>query len=757
MNDSVRAKCFFLKEDLPKNQLERGAILENYEARLADNLPSRVMHEFYNGASANLRFILICLFLILGADAAVPQDPVLPESVHEVIFSTRPYGPDNHYYANFGYYCQDPEQKAYPQGGSLCRLDLQTGEVTDLLNDPTGGVRDPQLYYNGRKVLFSYRKSGSEHYHLYEINIDGSGLVQLTDGPYDDVEPTYLPDDEIVFCSTRCNRWVMCWKVPAAILYRCGPNGENIRALSSNAVTENTPSVLPDGRILYTRWEYVERSQLCYHHLWTINPDGTGQMTYYGNMYPHGMHQNIARQTGNVVDYNNVPGAVAMLDAKPIPGTRNVIAIFSPGHGRKEHQGYVTVIDPRKGPDDQTSARRIHSAAGWRDPFPVAKDRFLVAKERELHLMDEQGHTRLLHRLEDARPHMRLHEPIPLRSRPRERKPSERTEPSKAVGRMVLADVTVGRNMEGVQPGEIKKLLVLEQLPGPFHVSPGFDGISLWGAFTLMRIVGTVPVEPDGSAYFEVPALRSVFFVALDENDLSVKKMQSFVTVQPGEVLSCVGCHEPRTMTPNLKQSALMAVGRSPSKIEPIPDMPQIIDFRRHIQPILDQHCVECHSRQRSDGNLRLDAGRSMASHGSGRVLTSYVELVRRLGEIADGRNAHGNRAPRTMGSSAAKLMQRIDGSHYDVKVSPHENQLVRLWLDSGAVANGTYAIMDGGTPQRPSPNYIREMKRYGVLPEDFQLGRDPIDVYALDEAYWRTLWHRPHGAIQGAATNTSE
>ncbi|MDP7557817.1 MAG: hypothetical protein QF687_08065, partial [Nitrospinaceae bacterium] len=111
-------------------------------------------------------------------------------------------------------------------------MDLRTGEVTDLLNDPTGGVRDPQLHYNGRKVLFSYRKSGSEHYHLYEINIDGSGLVQLTDGPYDDVEPTYLPDDEIVFCSTRCNRWVMCWKVPVAILYRCGPNGENIRALS---------------------------------------------------------------------------------------------------------------------------------------------------------------------------------------------------------------------------------------------------------------------------------------------------------------------------------------------------------------------------------------------------------------------------------------------------------------------------------------------------------------------------------------------
>jgi len=697
--------------------------------------------------------VLILSILIHGGGLAAPASPVLPEDVQEVIYATRPYGPDNHYYANFGYYCQEPGKKAYPQGGRLCRLDLRTGKVISLLDDPIGGVRDPQLHYDGDKVLFSYRKGGSEHYHLYEINIDGSGLKQLTDGPYDDVEPTYLPDDGIAFCSTRCNRWVMCWKVPVAILYRCDPGGKNIRALSSNAVTENTPSVLPDGRILYTRWEYVERSQLCYHHLWTVNPDGTGQMTYYGNMFPYGMNQSIARQSGNLVDYKNVPGAVAMLDAKPIPGTGRVVAIFSPGHGRKEHQGYVTVIDPRKGPDDPPSARRIHSDGGWRDPYSVAPDRFLVARERELHLMDEQGNTRLLHRLTGVRPDMRLHEPVPVRARAREGNPVKRIETSEETGRMILADVTIGRNMEGVQAGEIKKLLVLEQLPGPFHVSPGFDGISLWGAFTLMRIIGTVPVEPDGSAYFEVPAMRSVFFVALDENDLSMKKMQSFVTVQPGEVLSCVGCHEPRTMAPpSLNQPSLLAVSRPPSKIEPIPDVPQIIDFRRHVQPVLDRHCVECHGRERSDGNLRIDAARSVTSHGSGRVLSSYVELVKRLGEIADGRNAHGNRAPRTMGSSAAKLMQRIDGSHYDVKVSPREHKLIRLWLDSGAVANGTYAIMDGGTPERPSPNYIREMKRYGVLPEDFELGRDPIDVYALDEAYWRTFWYRSRVAGQEAA-----
>ncbi|MFW6169011.1 MAG: hypothetical protein ACODAD_00875 [Planctomycetota bacterium] len=664
----------------------------------------------------------------------------------DVVFAVRSGGPDPHYYANFGYYCFDPEQKVYSQGGgSLRRLNLRTGEVTTLLDDPQGGVRDPQVHYDGQKVLFSYRRGGSDYYHLYEINVDGSGLRQLTEGPFDDIEPTYLPDGSIVFCSSRCNRWVLCWKVPVAILYCCDADGGNIEMLSSNAVTENTPAVLPDGRILYTRWEYVERSQLAYHHLWTINPDGTGQMTFFGNMHPTGMHHNIKDRVGREVRYDNVPGDVAMLDAKPIPGTQKVVSIFSPGHGRREHMGFVTVVDPGRGPDHQPSARRIHPGGNWRDPCPLASDRFLVARANELHLMDLEGNTRLLHRLSEGSSEMMLHEPSPIRSRPHQRRVAPRTDASQATGRLILADVTVGRNMEGVAPGEITRLLVLEQLPGPFHNSPGFDGLSLWGTFSLHRILGTVPVEADGSAFFEVPAMRSLFFVALDENDLAVQKMQSFVTVQPGETTSCVGCHEPRTVTPaNPSHASLTAVARRPSRIEPIERMPPIVDFRRHVQPILDRHCTGCHNSQDREAELNLEAGPGMPSHGRGRVYSSYVALVRRLGVVADGRNAHGNRPPRSMGSSASKLMRRIDGSHHDVIVSEKEATLIRLWLDSGAAANGTYAIMDGGTPERPSPLYIREMQRYGILPPEFDPAVDQLDPYAADEAYWRSFWYRP-------------
>lgn len=718
---------------------------------------------FFDARRSFALLLSLCLGTCVFASeepASTPASAVAPKvasssnlaevvGVEEIVFAERPFAEDGHYYANFGYYCQEPEKKAYPVGGRLCRMNLRTGKVTALVEDLQGGVRDPQMHYDGKKILFSYRNGGEDQYHLYEINVDGTGLRQLTDGPYDDIEPTYLPDGQIVFCSSRCNRWVMCWKVPVAILYKCDADGKNIKMLSSNAVTENTPSVLPDGRILYTRWEYIERSQLAYHHLWTINPDGSGQMAYYGNMHPTGKHYNLASQTKNLVTYQNVPGDVAMLDAKPIPGTNQVLSIFSPGHGRKEHAGFITVIDPRRGPDDISSARRVHPKPEWRDAYPLSDSKMLVARWEEIHLMDFKGQAQLIHRVTTKTPagqKMAAHEPIPVRPRPRERLVAERSDLQKLTGQLILTDVTTGRNMKGVKSGEIKRLLVMEQLPGPFHVSPGFDGISQWGSFTLTRILGTVPVESDGSAYFEVPAMRSLIFVALDEKDLAVKKMQSFVTVQPGEVTGCVGCHEERTRTPeNPPRSTILALQRPVSLVQPIEGVPAIIDFTRHIQPLLNRHCTECHGPEKADGGLRLSGKEPRFLWKNGPQFSpAYLALLHRLGEIADGRNSHGNRPPRTMGSSASKLIGRFDESHYDVKATAEEKRLVRLWLDSGAVAAGTYAIMDGGTPENPSPNYIREMKRYGLLPPEFDKQKDPLDVYQLDEAYWQTFWYHP-------------
>ena len=795
---------------------------------------------------------------VLWAASAAPAAPSPPSQggllgkflkgpmagAEEIVFAVRGMGGDGHWYANFGYHVSNPKAMQYgPPGGRLCRLNLRTGKVTVLLDDPKGGVRDPQVHYEGRKILFSYRRGDLLQYHLFEINVDGTGLRQITDGAYDEIEPIYLPDGDLVFCSSRVNRWVQCWFTQVAVLHRSDSGGRNVRLISANVEQDNTPWMLPDGRLLYMRWEYVDRSRVQYHHLWTVNPDGTGQMTYFGNMHP----------------------GTVMLDAKPIPGTDKVVSSFSPGHGQKEHAGYVTVVSPDAGPDAKRFARRVSKDANWRDPWAFSEDCFMAARDRALWVMDGDGNAEAFYTLPADVPPMEIHEPRPLLAHPREPIIPSRVNGSQPTGRLILADITHGRNMKGVQPGEIKKLLVLETLPKPVNFSGDMEPLSLGGTFTLPRILGTVPVEPDGSAYLEVPALRPIYFVALDENDLSVKRMQSFVSVMPGETTSCSGCHENRSDTARLRPN-LMAVNRGPSRLAPIADAPPVLDFPRDIQPILDRHCVRCHSYEKPDGRVVLTGDRGpQYSH-------AYVTLMSR-GEVSHGRDAGSNYPPRAIGTSASPLMRRLGGQHYDVKLTPHELLLMRLWIESGATYPGTYASLGTGmvpvgldddvlarrceschrskdpkrrgefkTPKdllanltrpekslvllaplarkagglglcngplpapkptakptaesadssprrvfhtvfldaqdadyqkllarivkakdhldrikrfdmpgfRPNEHYIREMKRFGILPAG--LGPDdPVDPYAADLAYWQSFWYRPQASRAGA------
>ncbi|MBM3888463.1 MAG: hypothetical protein FJ388_04980, partial [Verrucomicrobia bacterium] len=558
----------------------------------------------------------------------------------------------------------------YLDGGRLCRLNLATGKLTVLLDDPQGGVRDPQLDYDGKRILFSYRKGGSPYFHLYVIGANGSGLRQITDGPFDDVEPTWLPDGDIMFVSTRCKRIVNCHTTQTAVLYRCRADGSGLRELSSNNEHDNTPWPLPSGQVLYTRWEYVDRNQLSYHHLWVANPDGTRQTIFFGNQNP----------------------GVTMIDAKPIPGSHKIVASFSPGHGRREHDGVITVVDPRKGPDAAEAARPISKDPTYRDPWAFSERAFMAAHGVEIVLMDDSGRSQTIYRLpaSDIAAEFQCHEPRPLVSRPREPVVASDTDWQRETGRLALVDVYQGRNMAGVKRGEIKKLLVLETLPKPMNYTGGAEPLTYGGSFTLERVLGTVPVEPDGSAYVELPALRSVFFVALDENDLSVKRMQSFVTVMPGETTTCVGCHEQRAQSPPLDARKPTAWRRAPSCIEPERGVPDVFDFPRDIQPILNRLCLPCHDCDRHEGGVTLSGDR-----GPMFSLSYYTITARSL--VADGRNGYGNRPPRSIGSSASRLMTLMDGSHHGAKASAHEWRMVRLWIETGATYPGTYAALGTG------------------------------------------------------------
>ena len=639
---------------------------------------------------------LLCTALVgdttwTAEPAAAPQAN-LPASLlqfDEIVFAVRLGYDDPHWYANIGYYCDDEQQKAYagngkPDAGRLCKWNLRTGEVTVLLDAQGGSIRDPEVHYDAQKVLFSYRESGSEYYHLYEMQLDGTGLRQLTTGPFDDYEPAYLPDGGIVFVSTRCHCWVSCWKTQVGVLYRCDADGNDLRRLSHNPEHDNTPAVLPDGRILYTRWEYVDRSQVEFHHLWTMNPDGSGQTIYYGNMHP----------------------GIVMIDAKPIPGTEHVLASFSPGHGATDHQGIATIVSPDQGPDSPAGVQRLHDGPLIKDPYPLARDGVLVAHDNQMLLLDSSGQLQPLYTLEGLGA---IHEPRPVVRRPREPViPSQPTAAS-ATGQLLLQNVHQGRRMDGVQPGEIRKLLVLEVLPKPVNFSGGPDLVSWLGTFSLERVLGTVPVEPDGSANFELPAGRPLFFVALDQHDRSVKRMHSFVSVVPGEVTACVGCHEQRTQSPIVNDPQLAAAfRRRPSQIEPYVGLPDVIDFPRDIQPILDRHCVSCHDYTRREGGVVLsgDLGPQW-SH-------SFFNLFAHR-QVADGRNGLGNSAPRTVGSSASPLLDKLQPSHYGVNVAADEWRLVWLWIETGAPYAGSYAGLRNAVEQQLAATSMGHMWVDGI------------------------------------------
>jgi hypothetical protein len=779
------------------------------------------------------------------------------QPVEDLIFCTRAGYDDGHWYANIGYYCTNEQKKAYagngqPDVGKLCKWNIRSGRLSVLLDAQGGSIRDPQMHYDARKILFSYRKDGTDFFHLYEINVDGSGLKQLTSGEFDDYEPAYLPDGDITFVSTRCKRWVNCWMTQVGVIHRCDAEGRHIESISPNTEHDNTPWVLPDGRLLYMRWEYVDRSQVEFHALWTMNPDGTCGTVYYGNMHSW----------------------IAMLDAKPIPGTSKIVASFSPGHGANEHAGIATVVSPEAGPDDKAFARPLHKGRLTKDPYALAEDCFIAARDNEIVLLDGSGALEVIytHKGDGS-----VNEPRPVMSRPRERVIQKRTRPDEPVGRMVLADVNVGRNLTGVRRGDIRKLLLLESLPKQVNFSGGPDLVSWLGTFTLERVLGTVPVEADGSAFFELPADRQIFFVGLDTNDLSVKRMQSWCSVRPGETLSCVGCHEHRGKVPENQSSAILqALRRPPSKIERFEGQPDVLDFTRDIQPILDRHCVRCHGYDRRDGHA-IFAG-DLGPHWSHSFFSLFAHRL-----VADGRNGLGNQPPRTIGSSASRLLKFVEGSHYEVKASPKEWRTLWLWVESGAPYVGSYAGLRNvpeqeaafraayrvfaeeaptlrrrcfechqatpegddamplphryeyerkiratqaqrpraayerivyendpvarfspnillnltrphlsplllgplatnvggfgscgevfrntadpdyqrllasirkskadldavprfGTPEfKPNREYVREMKKYGILPARFNLAKDPIDVFEADQRYWRSFWH---------------
>ncbi|MGQ9592493.1 MAG: HzsA-related protein, partial [Planctomycetota bacterium] len=437
-------------------------------------------------------------------------------------------------------------------------------KVRKLAPEKPGSFWGFDLSFDGERVVFSYKPYDEKSFHLYEVRLDGTGLRQLTSSDYDDIDPIHVPDGAIVFTTTRGNSHVRCGPfIYSYVLARCAADGSEVYLLSSNGEPDFVPSVLEDGRVIYSRWEYTDKPLWRIQSLWTANPDGTGTAAFWGNQSVWPDHLSEPRQ---------------------IPGTRR--AIFS-GVGHHDwFSGSIGIVDIGKGlnfpdgltkvtadlrwpecslpPEDPAESPRYHASGsytGYKTPYPLSEKDFLVSARGadgkfRLYLMDVDGNRELLyegaHNIWHAipvRPRCVPHRRPDLVAWPgtgADRRPAE-------LGTFFSPDVYEG--VPELPRGSAKHLRVIELDHKTYstwaktfrHSGPPVSIVQEDG---VKRILSIVPVEADGSVHFEAPPGRSLYFQLLDEDFRCLQTMRSFTGLMPGETRGCLGCHELRSIAP---------------------------------------------------------------------------------------------------------------------------------------------------------------------------------------------------------------
>jgi len=518
-------------------------------------------------------------------------------------------------------------ERHFLPGSQLCLLEWEGEQVKVrvLLADPQGAIRDPAVSWNGRCILFAWKKSlDGDDYHLYELDAASGAVRHITSGlGFADYEPAYLPNGDIVFSSTRCVQTVDCWWTEVSNLYTCDGNGRYLRRLGFDQVHTVFPTVLEDGRVIYTRWDYNDRGQVYPQALFQMHPDGTGQTEFYGNG-------------------SWFPTTIA--HARGIPGTQKVVAILCGHHSTQA--GKLAVIDPAKGrqensgvqlvaPERETRAERVdaYGQVGelFQYPFPLGGSEFLVGfaprgwvqpakRDRRkgdaafgIYWLDSAGRRELL--VSDRE--VACQQPVPLVVRPRPVPRPSLVDPRKADGTFYVQDIYAGMGLAGVPRGTVKKIRVVALDFRPAGVgnngSRGPGGGALIstpvaignGSWDVKIVLGEAQVCDDGSAFFVAPARTPVYFQALDAKGRALQTMRSWATLQPGENQSCVGCHEHKNMAPPTEgYRGRLALKAGPQVLAPFYGPPRGFSFQGEIQPILDRHCVECHG----DRQLRMEA-----------------------------------------------------------------------------------------------------------------------------------------------------
>lgn len=682
----------------------------------------------------SMRWLLVGLLVLVGVrvDAAPPSALALDAPL---LFVKR------HSYS--GIHIYDTYYKWPPGGGGIYVLEnpsapREAWKIRAVVDDKTAGspgfgvYTHPELSWDGKKLLFCFKGEPNGNTSIYEINVDGTGLKRITDpGPacaqhkgrlngQHDIAPAYLPDGRIVFLSTRPSGLVPCNNTGVAILHVMNADGSGMRPISVNNVNEFDPSILPDGRILFGRWEYVDKNALTIQSLWTIHPDGTNESATYAN---------------NMV----LPEAV--LDARAVPGSHLIVGTLAKHNAVP--RGSIAFIDPHGGKNDPAAITNLEhpenptfdrgdSCEPWAlsDQLVLYSGRPKGAKRNALQMINRAGEVTTL--MSD--PDICLHSPMLVKARPTPQVLSDATKPGANTGTFFVQDIY--QDLAGVKRGEIKSLRVLEETS---RVSPTHAGkqpynqtflVSAALAFSVKNVLGMVPVEEDGSAYFEAPSGRALYLQALDAEGRLVQSMRTFVQAAPGTTRSCIGCHEHKASAPSNDPGLKPALGRQPHKLRDESWGSGYLDFPSMVQPVLDKHCVSCHG-----GEKDIAAGIDLSGGWTEHFNIAYENLANRAktqltAHWISGIDCMNGTAywsvqifkARSHGSGNAPLAKLLVEGHggYIKEMTRAERDLIMAWIDSNGLYHGTWDYADGGCAIDSWPamktKIVEQMKAAGCV-----------------------------------------
>ena len=514
-------------------------------------------------------------------------------------------------------------------------------------------------------------------------------MEQLTDGTWNDFDPCWLPNGRLAFITERRGGYLRCGRVcPTYTLFDMAPDGSDIRCLSFHETNEWHPSVTHDGRIIYTRWDYIDRHGCTAHLPWITTLDGRDSRAVHGNFAPRNSRPDME------------------LDIRAVPGSPKYIATAAPHHGQAF--GSLVLFDPQKQDDDAMApVARVTPDVGFPEsqgggqvygtPWPLSEDYYLCVYDvgmnpnmggqgqeyqpgnYGIYLVDAFGNRELIYR----DPEIACLSPIPLRPSPAPPAMPEAVaayrsgipycaplaEPAEQPEEATLSVIDVYDSLRPwPENTKITALRVIQVLPMsvPSGGPPHEIGVRLPCAgdsvVPARHVLGTVPVEPDGSAHFAVPSQKEVFFQALDERGLAVQSMRSATYLQAGERLVCLGCHEPKHRAPPVVTGTPLALRRPPSRIKPDVDGSNPFSYARLVQPVLDQHCVECHAK---NPGKAINLGREPIER---KWFASYNSLVPKYGFASYGESLRtmpgrfGARLPTAQDPRGGALRRQADG-----------------------------------------------------------------------------------------------